>query len=173
MDNNIDLVEALKFISPAALDYQQWVNIGMALKLEGYSVTVWDNWSRNDSRYHEGECAKKWESFNGASSPVTGATIVKMAKENGFFAGESRELDWDDEIGGKSDGLVIVNKNWLEGKEINTPKEWNPAEQIIKYLETLFEAGENVGYVVESWEKDGKYIPANKGSYDRTAGQLI
>ena len=173
MDNNIDLVEALKYISPAALDYQQWVNIGMALKLEGYSVTVWDNWSRNDSRYHEGECAKKWESFNGASSPVTGATIVKMAKENGFFAGECRELDWDDEIGGKSDELVIVNKNWLEGKEINAPKVWNPAEQIIKYLETLFEAGENVGYVVESWEKDGKYIPANKGSYDRTAGQLI
>lgn len=173
MDNNIDLVEALKYISPAALDYQQWVNIGMALKLEGYSVNVWDNWSRNDSRYHEGECAKKWESFNGANSPVTGATIVKMAKENGFFAGECRELDWDDEIGGKSDELVIVNKNWLEGKEINAPKVWNPAEQIIKYLETLFEAGENVGYVVESWEKDGKYIPANKGSYDRTAGQLI
>lgn len=173
MDNNIDLVEALKYISPAALDYQQWVNIGMALKLEGYSVNVWDNWSRNDSRYHEGECAKKWESFNGASSPVTGATIVKMAKENGFFSGESRELDWDDEIGGKNDELVIVNKNWLEGKEINAPKVWNPAEQLIKYLETLFEAGENVGYVVESWEKEGKHIPANKGSYDRTAGQLI
>ena len=41
------------------------------------------------------------------------------------------------------------------------------------YLETLFEAGENVGYIVETWEKDGKYIPANKGAYDRTAGQLI
>ena len=39
-------------------------------------------------------------------------------------------------------------------------------------MELLFEAGENVGYVTESWEKDGKYLP-NKGAWDRTAGQLI
>lgn len=40
------------------------------------------------------------------------------------------------------------------------------------YLETLFEAGENVGYVTNSWEKDGRYLPS-KGSWSRTAGQLI
>ena len=26
---------------------------------------------------------------------------------------------------------------------------------------------------MQSWEKDGKFLPANKGAYDRTAGQLI
>ena len=30
-----------------------------------------------------------------------------------------------------------------------------------------------LAYVVQSYEKDGKFIPANKGYYDRTAGQLI
>lgn len=35
-----------------------------------------------------------------------------------------------------------------------------------------FEPDENVGYVTESWEHDGKFLPS-KGCYDRTAGQLI
>ena len=38
MDNEFDLTEALKYIDPACLTYQEWVNIGMALKSEGYSV---------------------------------------------------------------------------------------------------------------------------------------
>ena len=71
---------------------------------------------------------------------------------------------------------VVVDKNWLEGKEIQEPANWNPAEQLITYLETLFEAGENVGYVTGSWEKTDekgtRWLP-QKGSWDRTAGQLI
>lgn len=173
---DFDLNEALKYISPSDLSYQEWVNVGMALKEEGYSVTVWDNWSANDNRYHKGECEKKWESFNGSSSPVTGATIVQMAKDRGmmFGTGEERELDWDDEISYEHhDEHVVVNKNWIEGKEINAPTDWQPHREIIRYLEALFEQSENVGYVVQSYEKDGKFIPANKGYYDRTAGQLI
>ena len=174
MDNNFDLTAALEYIDPASLEYQDWVNVGMALKAEGYSVSVWDSWSRNDSRYHAGECARKWESFNGASNPVTGATIVKMAKDNGWLCYDSHELDWDAEIGrANNDALVVVNKNWIEGKEITEPAVWDPARQLITYLETLFDVNENVGYVVKSYEKDGKYIPADKGNYDRTAGQLI
>ena len=69
--------------------------------------------------------------------------------------------------------MVVVNKGWLEGKEVNEPAEWNPVKEITTYLELLFEASENVGYVTESWKKDEKFIPANKGAWDRTAGQLI
>lgn len=176
MDNNFDLTEALKYIDPAALDYQEWVNVGMALKYEGYSVNVWDNWSRNDTRYHAGECEKKWESFNGSSAPVTGATIVQMAKEGGmtFGSGEDRALDWEDEISYEhGEDHVVIDKQWVDGKEITAPKEWEPYKEMIRYLEALFDQSENVGYVVQSWEKDGKYLPANKGAYDRTAGQLI
>lgn len=99
-------------------------------------------------------------------------TIIQMAKENGYhYENVSAELDWDSEIGSK-DELVIVDKNWIERSEIHIPEKWNPAEQIITYLETLFEPDENVGYVTESWEHDGKFLPS-KGCYDRTAGQLI
>jgi len=173
MDNKLDLTEALEYISPASLDYQEWVNIGMALKLEGYSVTVWDEWSRSDSdRYHPGECERKWETFNGASSPVTGATIVKMAKDNGWHG--SYELDWDAEIGSdKKDDLVVVNKNWIESKEIHPPAVWEPAQQIITYIKSLFFDDDHVSYVATAFEEDGKYKPSGKGFADRTAKQLI
>ena len=170
----MNITECLKYIDPASLDYQTWVNVGMALKQEGLPCSVWGDWSRSDSRYHSGECAKKWESFNGASNPVTGATIVQLAKERGMPAAESRALDWDDEISYEApEEHVVVNRNWVEGREINPPADWNPAREIIRYLEALFEPEDKVGYVMQSYEKDGKFIPANKGAYDRTAGQLI
>lgn len=170
----MELTECLKYIDPAPLDYQTWVNVGMALKHEGYSCDVWDSWSRNDSRWHAGECAKKWESFNGAANPVTGATIVQLAKERGMPVAESRALDWDDEISYEApEEHVVVNTNWVEGREIIPPADWNPAQEIIRYLEALFEPEEKVGYVMQSYEKDNRYVPANKGAYDRTAGQLV
>ena len=172
----MELTECLKYIRPADLDYQTWVNVGMALKQEGYSCSVWDDWSRPDSRYHAGECSRKWESFNGNANPVTGATIVQLAKERGMPVSESRALDWDDEISYETDSAeehVIVNRNWVEGREITPPADWQPQREIIRYLETLFGEDENVGYVMQSYEKDGKFVPANKGAYDRTAGQLI
>ena len=171
--NDYNLTEILEYIDPSTCSYQEWINVGMALKHEGYTVSDWDMWSMKDvNRYHSGECAKKWTTFQGSSAPVTAGTIIQMAKENGYhYENVSAELDWDSEIGSK-DELVIVDKNWIERSEIHIPEQWNPAEQIITYLETLFESDENVGYVTESWEHDGKFLPS-KGCYDRTAGQLI
>lgn len=170
MDNIQDL---LKFINPATCSYQEWTNVGMALKLEGYPVSVWDSWSQADSRYHPGECAKKWKSFNGAASPVTGGTIYQMAVEGGYTpAAGGHELDWDDEI--VRDDKAIIDPAWVESREIEAPRHWDPVEQIVTYLNTLFEPGENVGYVMQSWKNEkGKHIPQNKGSYDRTAGELV
>jgi len=175
-DKQTDLRELLNHIDPAMLDYQDWINVGMGLKEAGYTAADWDAWSRRDSaRYHAGECFKKWDSFRGASKPVTAGTIVQMAKDQGwhpeYVARESYELEWDAIIGSKDD-LVVINKNWVEGKEVLEPETWSPANQLVKYLETLFEASENVGYVTESWEKDGKHLPT-KGCWDRTAGELI
>lgn len=172
-EEKLDLKELIKYIDPAACTYSEWVEVGMALKHEGYSCDDWDEWSRPDKRYHAGDCEKKWNTFNGAAAPVTAGTIVQMAKDNGWhFQTDDGALDWDSVIGEQKDDLVLVNKSWIEGKELNIPDKWNPVEQITKYLETLFEAGETVGYVTESWEKDSKYLPT-KGVYTRTAGELI
>ncbi len=174
MDSKLDLQELLQYINPALLEYQEWLNVGMALKQDGHTASEWDTWSRQDTkRYRAGECFKKWDTFHGAASPVTAGTIVQMAKDNGWLPkyDSGHELDWDDSIGSK-DELVVINKAWLEGKEVAEPENWNPVEQLVKYLETLFEASENVGYVTECYEKDSRFLPT-KGAYDRTAGELI
>ncbi len=169
--DNIDLKELLPYINPAACNYQEWVDVGMALKHEGYSVSVWDTWSRNDRRYHHGECEKKWETFRGSSIPVTGATIVQMAKDAGWTPADyGHELAWDDSI---DKDYAIIDKDWIEGTEMREPgDDWDPAGELIRYLETLFDSTDNVGYVTESWKKDDKYLPT-KGDWARTAGQLI
>lgn len=169
----MDIQHILSYIPPSDLDYQDWVNVGMALKLEGYSCEVWDEWSRADSRYHNGECAKKWNSFNGSASPVTVGTLVQMAKDRGMPVRESRELSWDDEISFEGDGSILSTG---EGEPLKQPADWNPVQELITYLEILFEPSDHVGYVTDTWEKneDGKtkYLPT-KGACDRTAGELI
>lgn len=171
--DNTNLTELLDFIDPCTLSYQEWISVGMALKHEGYSVEEWEEWSSKDyTRFHEGECQSKWNSFRGNENPVTAGTIVQMAKQNGWrYKKESYELDWDDEISG-ADDLHIIDRNWVEGREIVPPRKWEPARELIKYLETLFDSTENVGYVTESYKRDGKYLP-KKGLFKRTAGELI
>jgi len=173
----IDLLEILKHIDPAVLDYQEWVNVGMALKDEGYTYSDWDSWSKSDTvRYHDGECEKKWRSFNGSAAPVTAGTIIQYAKKQGWqpYSDKSTVFDWDDEINAEENTVICSNTS--EGVKLKEPEHWHPQKEITRYLETLFEASENVGYVTETWEKeeDGKikYLPT-KGSCTRTAGELI
>ena len=53
--NNIK--DILSYIDPIGLDYQEWVNVGMALHHEGEPVELWDMWSQRDpKRYHPGDC---------------------------------------------------------------------------------------------------------------------
>lgn len=181
MENKNNLLELLEYITPATLDYQEWINVGMALKYEGHTVQDWDLWSQNDIRYKEGECLRKWSTFNGAGKPVTGGTIYQMAVENGYtpyYSDQSNayELGWNDEI--KADGdYKFIDKTWIEGKEIKEPVNWNPVKELTTYLETLFESTENVGYVTETYpieDSNGNILhKPKKGNYDRTAGRLI
>lgn len=171
----IDLKAILEYIDPSDCNYQEWVNVGMALKHEGYTAADWDAWSARDGgRYHAGECFKKWATFEGTGTPVTGGTIVQMAKDRGWSPALSSDpgysLDWDSVI--QQDDVVIVDKGWVEAREIKEPVSWDPVKELITYLETLFESDENVGYVTRSFERDGKYLPT-KGCWDRSAGQLI
>jgi RecA-family ATPase len=173
LEKTVDILEFLQYINPVDCDYQTWINVGMALKYEGYSWADWDQWSQRDSkRYHRGECERKWKTFEGSGTPVTGGTIVQLAKENGWkpiIKDHDHELGWDDVI---NEDQVIVDRNWLEVKEVREPRSWDPVTELITYLETLFDSTENVGYVTRTWEKDGKHLPT-QGCWDRTSGKLI
>ena len=74
----------LEVIPVAALSRDEWLNIGMALKNNGNSVSDWGQWSRHDDRFKEGECEKLWQGFNG--SGLTIATICDIAEHYGYNA---------------------------------------------------------------------------------------
>ena len=149
MTDKNELIDALNHINPADLEYNAWAEIGMALKEAGVPCSVWDDWSRSDTdRYHNGECLKKWETFRGSSSPVTEATIFKMAIDRGWSGAAGHELDWDDQI---SEDGVLIDKHWVEDRALEIPEDWEPEKHLIAYLEALFEPTENVGYVTKSW----------------------
>lgn len=172
---NQDLLEALDFIDPGSLTYEEWTMVGMGLKQAGFPVTSWEQWSARDGgRYHRGECTRKWGSFHGNANPVTENSIFKLARDHGWAGPAGYALDWNDVIdapAGRSDG-VVVDPHWLDVQELAIPAEWDPADQLVRYLQALFEPEEHVAYVTESYLRDGRPAPT-KGCWDRTAGQLI
>jgi len=160
-----NVLSALQHIDVSALSYQDWINVGMALQAEGYDCSVWDNWSRGDSRYHPGECERKWRTFGRCNSPIKGGTIVQMARDRGWTPyGEGTAMDWDDAIMDDGDGFT----------QYSAPDTWNPTQELITYLETLYEKDDFVGYVTNDvWQDgEGRWVPA-KGVFTRTAGELI
>ena len=162
-----NILEALEHIDPASLNYSEWLQVGMALKDEGYDVSVWENWSKADERYHAGECERKWRGFNGSSNPVKAGTIMQMAMNNGYhptnYEGDGC-LNWDDEI--EFDGVLVSLTH-----EIHLA----PYEQLIKYIETLFNPNEIVGYVTSDtrFNRDKDKFEPLRGVYHRTALEVI
>ena len=161
-----NILSALDRLNCADLTHDEWVRVGMALKAEGYDVSVWDNWSSRDAaRYHHGECQRRWNSFRGSNAPVTGATIIKLAQDHGWkpFTGEDGCMDWND----------VIEYDGTDSQPDPVPVR-KPTEDLILYLSTLFDPDDHVGYVTnDAWQNDdGKWVPA-KGVFDRTAQELI
>lgn len=183
MESKIDLRELLEYIDPVQCSYEEWLNVGLALHQEGYPMFIWEEWSADDGeRFHEGECAAKWESFGRYTGKlVTGATITQMAKENGWTS--KRKLESNEALSFDSMVLAttpeqyqVVDKNWIEESDVTIPKSY-PLEQrkrdILTYLTTLFEPEEYVGYVVNTFAlPDGKQSPT-MGNYSRTVQQIL
>lgn len=158
------LISALNYIPVADLTRAEWLSVGMALKESGFSVSVWDEWSRNDKRYHNGECARLWSGFHGNSNPVKAGTIIQIAKNHGWMPYQaSGVLDWDSPI--EYDGV---------SEEPPQKSEWKPTEDLITYLELLFKPEDYVAYVTNDvyTADDGRLVPS-KGVFSRTAGELI
>ena len=179
--DKFDLLPLLNFISPD--DYEVWYQVGMALKHEGYSCQDWDRWSQGSSKYQYGECEKKWETFREEGTDIiTGAYITMKAKEGGWESNKtspsepSKFLAWDAVIG-KDTIKPIVEEGFAESEPLpEPPKNWNPNEQLLTYINTLFQPDDIVAFCCQAIKKeDGektKWVPANNGVYGVTANQL-
>ena len=173
-------IDALKYISPDS--YEDWITVGMALKHEGLSVDVWDSWSRGSAKYQEGECARKWAGFNEmhGGAPVTGGTLMALAKKNGY-APSSQAFGWDDEVNEPGRDYRIVDAAYVGEERIPLPPaNYDPAADMREYLSLLFQPDEHVCYcdrLTKIEPKEGssqkpRWIP-RQSVRSRTAGQLI
>ena len=164
------LADALWAIDPAKLPYSEWVNVGMALKSVGASLSLWCDWSASDPRYKAGEMQAKWDSFQ--SNGVGSGTIIHLAEMFGWsYATSGRVLDWNDTLTVKPDPTFF---NEAEKITIKQPgANWDPIEEIIRYLTTLFRPDDKVGYTFDCYtSEDGKFKPYG-GHFKRTRDELI
>ena len=159
MDGRQRILDALNALDPARLTYQEWIDVGMALKTEGLPLTVWDDWSSRDmARYTADGCYKKWQTFNG--SGTTAGTVFYLAETYSGYAPHEKIYTFDDFIPAEVEGYEETIAN-------NAPKKDKPYQMAVKYLETLFKPDDVVAYVHSALydDKRDKWIPANAGTW--------
>ncbi len=169
-----DLPHILSQMPASSCSYTEWVSVGMALKAEGFALSVWEDWSREDrDRWHDGECATKWQGFSDSKDDGVGAgTICDLARSRGVQLSPGAL----DEPFGWRDEATVVDPAYVEPVDLPesaTGGDWNPTGQLVDYLHAVFEETEHVCYVTQSWVGDDEKHHPKKGSWDRTAGQLI
>jgi hypothetical protein len=70
--------------SNRADDYDEWLNVGMALhSVDDSLLNEWDIWSQQSSKYKPGACEKKWKSFSNHGG-ITLGTLAHLAKLDGW-----------------------------------------------------------------------------------------
>lgn len=134
--NTENLERLLSYIDPS--DYFVWLKVGMALKAEGYSLDIWNTWSRQSSKYQDGDCEEKWQTFN--KSGVTMGSIYYFAKQGGWTP---------------KDGEVIFSPL----------RNTNALDQFKRYITELHEDSDKVCIVREATynEDRQKWHPKNGG----------
>lgn len=172
---NLDeLLDALNYVPKSHYEYEDWLRVGMALKVGGADWTDWDKWSRMDpaaGRYKSGLCEEKWASFD--TDEVTPKTIFQWAMDGGWSRRHNSTgayaLGWEDEI------TSPVNLDTSGEIQVSEPANWNPFDQVRTYIKALFHADEYVAYntFLRHDAERGRWTPADSGTYTRTAGQIL
>ena len=154
---------------PPDCGYNEWLKVGMALKHEGADWTVWDDWSRGGSKYKDGECEKKWRSFN--RNEVTGGTLFHIAAQYGYEP--ERDTNTYD-IHNLLLDEIIVDPSFVNAEKVPAvPSNYDPKGDMLEYFTTLFRDDDFVGYCTKFYrDSGGDWKPSNT-QYRRTAGDII
>jgi RecA-family ATPase len=162
----------LLYAIPPDCEYGEWLSVGMALKHEGADVSVWDDWSRQGTKYKAGECERKWASFR--SSGVTGGTLYHIATRYGYAPAPSEKTAEAYDLHNLLLDEIIVDPAFVSQERIPpVPANYNPKGEMLEYFRTLFEDDDFVGYCVSFFlGEDGRWKP-RETVYRRTAGDII
>ena len=168
------LIDKLAYIPSD--DYDTWLMVGMALKHEGYSWEVWDDWSRSSPKYQEGVCERKWRSFNeqNAGEPATGGTIDHLARLNGWSDDYGEELilgQTIQDVAPTRDYVFVDKTTERENLPEFDADKYDPKADAIAYLEGMFEADEYIGFNGEFSRKDDRLVPT-VNAHSFTAGNI-
>jgi len=77
--------EAMWGLPPEATDdYDIWITVGQSLHaLDETMLDEWDEWSKQSSKYREGECLRRWRSFSKGGGRTMGS-LIHIAQQNGW-----------------------------------------------------------------------------------------
>ena len=94
-DDNPDLKEfrikrMLDYISVVDGEYDKWLDVGFALFNEGMDCSVWEQWSRTQPEFKEGECERKWNGFHHDPNGISIASLYHWATEGGYVETDIR-----------------------------------------------------------------------------------
>lgn len=187
MSEGLDIIEALGHIDPAELGgYEDWLKVGMALHHEGFGYDAFGDWLRSYGvSFDERTTQAKWRSFgNGAGSPVTGGTIVKMAMDAGWRPakkgkGLARAMALD-EVLYASDEVKPILEAEMAGESDAEVKpmygEGHGEEELKAFIGAMFAGNEHIAFTTDYMEDDkhpGKMKPSGRGTYWLTAEQVM
>lgn len=159
---DLDLINEIlpRLNSTRADSYEEWLGVGMALFHAGADCGVWDAWSRQSTKYKDGVCPAKWKSFSSSGGPALGiGSLVEWARTDGFDPYAGRAYDWDDIAPAAGESAPRISALFSNS-------------DLIRYLQAVFRPNETVNYVVASYGRDGKFLPANKGD-TRVVSELV
>lgn len=172
MGAGIDVLGTLDRIDPAALDYSEWLECGMALHAEGLPLSAWRDWSRRDAaRFREADFERKWAGFD-AGGGVTAGTLAELCRRHGGTparaarGGDSHVFGWDMTSAAVPDGFALADPAYAQPVELPGGGE-PPAGQLARYLEALFEPGELVAWAARAYRDGGKWKPSGRSCMER------
>lgn len=162
-----EILDALTCISPDC-DYDTWLKIGMAIQASGGDWTDWDEWSRQSStKYHPGECQKKWRSFG--ADGITESTLFYYAREGGYRSELEAAISFDDWI--VEERPILLTSDVRALPRVNTL----PEAQLREYITTLFKPEEKISYCLDAWfdGKDQKWKPGHHQITGRSVSDIL
>ena len=98
----------------AADDYDMWITAGQVLhSVDESLLEVWDEWSRQSTKYVEGECHRRWLSFSKGGGRGLG-TLVNMAKAYGYQPSQDYRVETpSDQLLDAVSQLLVDNEDEL------------------------------------------------------------
>ena len=121
--------EAMWGMPPEACDdYDIWITVGQSLhSLDDSLLSDWDEWSKQSEKYRDGDCQKRWLTFDKGGARTLGS-LIHIAKENGWQPSQDYKF-LNREIDEKT--LDEVSKMLTEFDSIPTK---HPKKKVIKPL---------------------------------------